>query len=449
MAERITPLVAEEGIELCRVKMEGGSLGGYRWILTENLSERERTIYKCLRCEGIMKDCSTTEKGEQMCACCLREKEESHSNSNAPIRITILSLKCSCPQFKRGCDWLGKLGNVEDHLAACLYVYVSCELMCGAVLTSGEMRRHVREECTQREEACLHCSRIYEVCEMAEHVEVCGKVEVMCELGCGRRVHREDTLYHRQSECSEETVLCPYVKYGCEVMGLNRRELKQHLEENRCFHTEMKLNTLEEQTELKLKVLEEQTKIKLNELTNDNKFLQNQIDCLENRLLAKDREIDFLSEENRLKQEGIVKWNIKNILKIFKPNLKLFNLGSNGSKEFTIAMYQFRLHYHTNSPDYFSIYLSPSKSSNHDNLDWPLRVVTSTQVICHRNNIYSMEFTPPLEEIQKEDCGMLSSKLIVLCSIPFSTDLEDFIKSDSLDLEVTIRILKNTTFQSV
>ena len=436
MAERIVPLVAEVGFELCRVKLEGGSLGGYRCeILTENISEREETIYKCTRCEGIMKDCSTTEKGEQLCACCLREEERSHSNSNAPIRITILSLKCSCPLFKRGCDWLGKLGNVEYHLAVCEYVYVSCELMCGVVLTRGEMRRHVREECTQREEVCLHCSRIYEVCEMAEHVEVCGKVEVMCELGCGRRVHREDTLYHRQSECSEETVLCPYVKYGCEVMGLNRRELKQHLEENRLLHTEMKLNTLEEQTELKLKVLEEQTKIKLNELINDNKFLQNQI--------------DFLSEENRLKQEGIVKWNIKNILKIFKPNLRKFSLGSNGSKEFTIAMYQFSLHYHANSSDYFSIYLSPSKSSNHDNLDWPLRVVTSTRVICHRDDRDSMEFTSPLEEIQKEECGMLSSRLIVLCSIPFSTDLEDFIKSDSLDLEVKIRILKNTTFQSV
>ena len=58
MATRTSVLLEPEtGTELCRVKLEGGSLGGYRSdILTENLSEREVAIYKCTRCNGIMKD---------------------------------------------------------------------------------------------------------------------------------------------------------------------------------------------------------------------------------------------------------------------------------------------------------------------------------------------------------------------------------------------------------
>ena len=426
MAERIVPLVAEVGTDLCRVELKGGSLGGYRCeILNENLSERENAIYKCPRCKGIMKDCSTTEKGEQLCACCLIVGEQPHSN--APIRITILSLKCSCPLSKRGCDWLGKLGNVEYHMTVCQYVYVSCELMCGVVLTRDEMIGHVREECTQREEACLHCSGMYKVCEMAAHVEVCGKVEVMCELGCGTRMHREDTLYHRQNECSEETVMCPYVKYGCEVMGLKRRELKQHLEENRLLHTELKLDTLAE----------------------DNILLKKHIQGLEHELEVKDVEIKSLVEANQFRQKGIVKWSIKHILKYFKPHLGFFSsLGSTLSKDFSIAMCPFTLSHHTTGAG-FKIYLTLVKSSNHESLDWPLSMTIITRVISQKDVKDSLLTTIPLIEMQRGNFGLLSSKPIEICSIPLSTDLEDFIRSDCLDLEITICIMKNTTFHSL
>ena len=238
MATRISvPLEAETGIELCRVKVEGGSLGGYRSdILTENLSERECTMLTCPRCNGIMKDASITNTGEQLCVCCKREDEQINPHLN--VRKTILSLKCACPLSKRGCEWLGGLESVEKHLTTCGHVYTSCQLMCGAVTTRDEMRMHLREECLQREEACLHCSGMHKVCEMGEHVKVCGKVEVMCELGCGTRVCRENISYHRESECSEATVVCPYEKYRCEVVGLKRGKLKQHLEENRFLYTQ-------------------------------------------------------------------------------------------------------------------------------------------------------------------------------------------------------------------
>ena len=249
MATRTSvPLEPESGTELCRVKLEGGSLGGYRSdILTENLSKRERVIYKCTRCNGIMKDASISNTGKQICVYCKREDE--NTNPHEFINDTILSLKCACPLFKRGCEWLGRLEIVENHLTTCGHVYESCQLLCGAVTTRDEMGRHVRKECSQREEACLHCSGVHKVCEMVDHVKVCGKVEVLCELGCGTRMRHESILCHRDSECSEESVVCPYEKYRCEVVGLKRRELKKHLEENRLLHTELKLTALEEKFE--------------------------------------------------------------------------------------------------------------------------------------------------------------------------------------------------------
>ena len=190
-------LLAEVGAELCRVKRRGGLLGGYKCdILTENLSERELSTYMCPRCEGIMKDSSISSKEEQLCACCIGEDEK--LQCNAPIYSTILSLKCSCPLIKRGCDWLGTVESVENHLDTCGHVYVACELMCGEVLARNKMRRHSRKECPLREKACPHCSEMYTVCEMAEHVKACGMVKMKCELGCGTRASREYAVSQKE-----------------------------------------------------------------------------------------------------------------------------------------------------------------------------------------------------------------------------------------------------------
>ena len=151
------PLEPETVTELYLVKLDGGSLGGYRSdILTEKLSERENTMLKCLRCKGIMKDTSINTTGESFCFRCMREDESIGPNAN--VRDTILSLKCACPLSKRGCEWLGRLEIVENHLTTCSHVYESCQPLCGVVTTRDEMGKHMREECSQREEACLHCS---------------------------------------------------------------------------------------------------------------------------------------------------------------------------------------------------------------------------------------------------------------------------------------------------
>ena len=329
-------LEPETGTELCRVKLEGGSLGGYRNdILTENLSEREVAIYKCTKCNGIMKDASLGIAGEQLCSSCIKKGEQSLPNAN--VRNTILSLKCACPLSKRGCEWLGRLEIVENHLTTCGHVYESCQMLCGVVTTHDEMGRHVREECSQREEACLHCSGVHKVCEMVEHVKVCGKVEVLCELGCGTRVRRESILFHRKSECSEESVVCPYEKYRCEVVGLKRRELKQHLEENRCLHTELKLTDLEEKFE------------------NSMKKTEKKFECLEIELKMKDREIETLKNAQLIRHESTLKWTINTFANKFQANLL-----RDHSEYYIVAGYKFKL-VHSSDAHNFIIEFGPRR----------------------------------------------------------------------------------------
>ena len=419
MATRTSvPLEPETGTELCRVKLEGGSLGGYRSdILTENLSERESSMLKCLRCEGIMKDASISNIGEQLCVCCKRE-DEIHPSAN--VRNTILSLKCVCPLSKRGCEWLGRLEIVENHLTTCGHVYESCQLLCGVVTTRDEMGRHVREECSQREETCLHCSGVHKVCEMVEHVKACEKVFVLCELGCGTRVRRESILFHLPSECSEESVVCPYEKYRCEVVGLKRRELKQHLEENWRTHTELKLIDLE--------VKFEESRLGFSKIMKKNELLEKKVESLEN-------EIQSLKEDVQVRHESKVKWTISEFAKMFMPQLR----HTLSADLYVVAGYRFRLVHYSNHLNFIIKFYS-RRGDNYDSLEWPFKAIFITRVVCYRNIKNSLIFKTTLIVLSKEQYAESCS---VIASIPLSTDLKEFIKSDSLELEVTVRILKN------
>ena len=412
MATRTSvPLEPETGIELCRVKLEGGSLGGYRSdILTENLSEREGAIYKCSKCSGIMKDASIGKAGEQLCSCCITEKEQSLPSAN--VRNTILSLKCACPLFKRDCEWLGRLEIVENHLTTCGHVYESCQLLCGVVTTRDEMGRHVREECSQREEACLHCSGVHKVCEMVEHVKVCGKVFVLCELGCGTRVRRESILFHRGNECSEESVVCPYEKCRCEVVGLKRRELKQHLEENSSLHTELKLTALEERFE--------ESQLSFGMIVKKNELLEKKVESLENELKMKVKEIEILTDV-QARHVCQVKWAINEFVKKFQPNISCSYSGFS-----VVPGYRFRLA-HSSDAHNFIIDFVPRNGDNYDSLEWPFKAIFITRVVCHRNTNNSLIFKSPLIFLSKQQ---YTWSFNLIASIPLSTDLKEFIKSE-------------------
>ena len=441
MATRTIPLEPETGTELCRVKLEGGSLGGYRSdILTENLSEREGAIYKCTRCNGIMKDASISSTGEQLCVCCKREDEQINPYGN--VRNTILSLKCACPLSKRGCEWLGRLEIVENHLTTCGHVHESCQLLCGVVTTRDEMGRHVREECSQREEACLHCSGVHKVCEMVEHVKVCGKVFVLCELGCGTRVRRESILFHLESECSEESVVCPYEKYRCEVVELKRRELKQHLEENRCLHTELKLNAMEENYLGKNELLERQIQELESKFKIEMDIKNRELNAMEEKLDIYLNKIEFLEKEDEsfkailIRHKSEVKWTVKEILKKFEPNL-----GRCSSDYYVVnfAGYQSKLFHRTDSSN-FIIKFSPQDGDNYNSLEWPFKAIFITKLICHTNYKDSLMFKSPVIVIQRNEFTTYAYIYKQIASIPLSTDLKEFIKSNKLNLEITVQI---------
>ena len=423
MTTHTMALKPEVDTELCRVKLEGNHLGGYTAkILTENISARELTMLKCPRCDGIMKEASITSVGEPLCVCCKCDYEI--AIPNAFVRKTILSLNCVCPLSERGCEWLGTIEGVENHLIICIYVYTSCELMCGAVETRATLVNHMQNKCVQRTQACDYCEALYKVCEMNEHWGVCGKMPLTCELGCGAIVRREYFEHHRRRVCEEELVKCPFVEYKC-ISVVKRREMKHHLEEYKDAHTTLKLNFMENNFKILSKQLQTLNTFIVEELKFKNKeleFLQKEIDVL--NIIA-------------FRKEETLKWVIGDISEKFRKAPQMTFLCN--SRAYDIDGYKFNFRHSTDETNFSISFKSIIALTNSS---WPFRAVFITQVLSPGNPNNLLKFISPLIEQYREEFIQPNNRGNVIASIPLATNLKDYTKSDSLELNITVRFFK-------
>ena len=220
-------LQPEIGRDLCRVRTEEGDYRGYmEHILTENLTEKEKAVFVCPRCKGILRELCISTDGEQFCSCCKKEGEQTHPNIH--VNNTILCFKCYCPLISRGCGWLGTLGDCENHLDTCGYVQEMCKLKCGVVLQRNDHVTHEKENCVERIVKCEHCKKNFNFRKLSEHLDVCPKMKVSCELKCGVVMCRDKVAQHLEKECGQVEELC---NLGC-GMKLTRNELKIHVTDN-------------------------------------------------------------------------------------------------------------------------------------------------------------------------------------------------------------------------
>ena len=101
MAQKLGPKNPEIGRNLCRVKGKIYEHGGYRKdILSEELAEKDKAIFICTVCEGIMMDASLSKDGKQVCYGCVIYNSRSPKTNplaNEAARSMILSLSCHCP----------------------------------------------------------------------------------------------------------------------------------------------------------------------------------------------------------------------------------------------------------------------------------------------------------------------------------------------------------------
>ena len=162
----------------------------------------------------------------------------------------IKALKVKCNNSENGCDWVGELRSLDDHLTTCGYTLLRCPNKC--MENNKEVQRlrsnldcHLKNECPNRQYQCPHCKATGRHCDITTtHLDTCSKVQVTCpNTGCKALVPRCDLPDH-QSKCQFEKVQCKYAEIGCKEK-LTRKDLEQH-ESNDRVHLHHAIETVNE-----------------------------------------------------------------------------------------------------------------------------------------------------------------------------------------------------------
>ena len=113
----------------------------------------------------------------------------------------IMELKVKCDNADNGCEWIGELHSLDQHLSDCDYTFLSCPNECqdGDKILCKDMEKHKTEECPRRQYACPYCEESGEFKERTTaHLDKCPLVKIPClNLGCAELVTRRDMLAHQ------------------------------------------------------------------------------------------------------------------------------------------------------------------------------------------------------------------------------------------------------------
>ena len=169
------------------------------------------------------------------------------------------ALKVKCDNLDNGCQWVGELCSLQEHLLTCGYALLPCTNQCKNGTNPVKVLRkdlddHLNNKCPRRQFPCQHCNENGEYKERTTaHLKICPKVKVQCpNEKCLVSIPRCDVATHR-STCPYERVPCKYAKVGCKEKPLPK-DLKTHEEDDQ-FHLRVTTETVLEQNK-KITILE-------------------------------------------------------------------------------------------------------------------------------------------------------------------------------------------------
>lgn len=170
----------------------------------------------------------------KVCPMCRNKEFTTFPNKQADREVK--NLRVLCPNMKKGCDWVGELRAVSDHLGSsegCKYECVTCRNGCGKKLQRKNLLHHLLDSCPCREEECKHCCMIGgHQYITGRHKKLCPKLPLPCPNKCkGDKINREDMVEHRKS-CPLEMVSC---QYGCGIK-FARKDQETHDQEKMQDH---------------------------------------------------------------------------------------------------------------------------------------------------------------------------------------------------------------------
>ena len=207
------------------------SLDHFCPVCTEALSEPYLTDcghHFCYTCRGRI-----LASGNSECPECREQDALTDARLNKHLQRQVNSLKVRCQHHEVGCQWVGELRYLQEHLdpviRKCGFILLACPLGCGERVRSSAMKDHILSDCSKRSYVCEYCSYCNKFDIVTEqHYPVCEQFPVECPNLCSvENLKRLELASHLEEQCPLQVIQCPFTSAGCTVQ-LPRREMEEH-----------------------------------------------------------------------------------------------------------------------------------------------------------------------------------------------------------------------------
>ena len=292
--------------------------GGYQCIFVKDPPDHLQTecsVCLCVLREPYLVDCC----GYSFCKSCIEPikangrpcplcaVEFTTCIPDKRLQRTLNDLQVYCSHKENGCEWVGQMRdlpqhlNVEpvsegDRLLGCPLVCIKCT-HCDESIQRQYLKEHECDYCAQRPYSCDMCQSYTSTHEdvICNHWPVCPSRPVACPNDCGE-LPKLEQLDNHLKECPLEVIDCAFSYAGCSER-LPRKDMLDHIAENLLSHVLLQATNNEQEIKKRNKQIEE-----LQELYEQSRA---EIAGLQeaNRLLVKQLEQKYEKAKVEIKRE--------------------------------------------------------------------------------------------------------------------------------------------------
>ena len=228
---------------------ESSRVGSYKCEFIDDVHE----LLICGLCKHAANGPSmTTCCGELFCQACIAsaiDEKRPCPSCQEPTFSTFLNpryerdiknLCVHCTMKDCGCEWTGKLKQLDAHLDVekgdCEYVDIECPEKCGQQIQKCQLDTHIANECPNRDFVCMYCDfkAAYNIVTN-EHWPECQNYPVPCPNRCGIGAVKRNLLEDHLNTCPLQVVECDFSYAGCNKK-LQRQDMEKHVEESTQEH---------------------------------------------------------------------------------------------------------------------------------------------------------------------------------------------------------------------
>ena len=176
--------------------------------------------------------------------CPVCNKQPLKTTEDLYFKRQVLAVDVRCSHLALGCEWVGKLGEVEQHRSAspeagpgaCEYVEVTCPFKCGTKVRRKFLNEHKSSECTKRPSSCEYCNYKSTFEDITiQHRQDCTKAPLECPNNCDVKIERCGLKRHLNEECPLQEVECEFSYAGC-TQNVKRVKMEEHMDSSMQRH---------------------------------------------------------------------------------------------------------------------------------------------------------------------------------------------------------------------